>query len=195
MLVFGLMVLALIFFILTKPKNNQPINAPENNPAFQPSTQTNVPSNTSSSQTNTQTNQQNQLPVVPINNTPPFVMPGSDSDKMTISTDSGSININNLYKNPAEKLSMDGVSFDKNSDHLLSFYPQHQGFIITITNPDIEKGRTDAENAFLKDLGITKEQACSLRVTLNVPAYVNDAAAGRNYGLSFCPNGIPFPKQ
>jgi hypothetical protein len=76
----------------------------------------------------------------------------------------------------------------------MAYYTQDQGFLIVITNKDIEPARKSAEAAFLKILGLEqeKEKACSLKVSLTVPFDVNAQASGTNYGLSFCPNGKPF---
>ncbi len=130
----------------------------------------------------------------PIVSIPPsnFSMPSKSEDKMTLTTSQGDIETNNLYKNPVANLSNNGVAFKESLDYQMNFYPQDEGFIISILNPDIQKARNVAEADFLAALGITKDQACQLKVTLGVPYSVNPQASGRNYGLSFCPNGIPF---
>jgi hypothetical protein len=124
-----------------------------------------------------------------------FPIPSPDEDEMPIHTAQGTVEINNLYKNPDKTLSQNGVGFIRNPDYYMSYYPEDQGFIITILNPNIEQGRIDAEKSFLQFIGITENQACLLKVTLNVPFAVNAEVSGPNYGLSFCPNGKPFPKK
>jgi hypothetical protein len=122
-------------------------------------------------------------------------VPSPDADKFSIDTQNGTVDVNNVYKNPLDHLSFDGVSFKDNSDYFIAYYPQEQGFLIVLHNPDIGIAREKAEADFLQTLGITKEQACSLNVSLTVPEDVNSLASGGNYGLSFCPKGKPFPEQ
>ncbi|MFA6928053.1 MAG: hypothetical protein WC258_02200 [Patescibacteria group bacterium] len=74
----------------------------------------------------------------------------------------------------------------------MAYYPEDQGFIIAILNPNIEDSRKEAEKEFIKLLGINKTEACNLTVELSVPYSINKEVSGKNYGLSFCPDGIPF---
>ena len=149
-------------------------------------------SNPQTPPTQPQTPPQTQLPNPPsVSN---FVVPPKDADKMTLDTTSGKIEVNNLYKNPVANLSGNGVALKENDNYSINFYPQDEGFIISLQNPDIQTARDKAEADFLQALGITKEQACSLKVTLGIPYYVSPTASGQNYGLSFCPNGMPLPK-
>lgn len=116
--------------------------------------------------------------------------------KIKISTDQGVVSINDIEKNPVEKIAFDGsVVFGKTDNYDMSYYPPDQGFIITLENQNLQSARMEAENDFLHLLGINKEQACLLKVTLNVPYDISKEASGINYGLSFCPNGKPFPKN
>jgi hypothetical protein len=124
-----------------------------------------------------------------------FSIPDKNATKMTLKTKQGDIETNNLYKNPLENLSKNGIVFGKSNDFIISFFPQDQGFLITLLNSDLATARTKAEDTFLQDLNILKDQACNLKVELNVPAFVSEKAAGVNYGLSFCPNGKSLPKQ
>jgi hypothetical protein len=113
-------------------------------------------------------------------------------DKLEIPTNKGTVNINNVYKNPVEQLSQNGVSFTQNSDYYMSFYPKNNGFLITLLNPDLEKARSEAENDFINKLGITKDQACSLNVSITIPNSVSTKYSGGIYNFSFCPGSTPF---
>src|SRR3989339_510366 len=79
-----------------------------------------------------------------------FPTPSPNEDKMPINTAQGAVEINNLYKNPDKTLSQSGVGFIRNPDYYMSYYPEDQGFIITILNPNIEQSRIDAEKSFLQ---------------------------------------------
>ncbi|MFA4817776.1 MAG: hypothetical protein WC608_03615 [Parcubacteria group bacterium] len=160
-----LLVVAVYFFITLRSNPQKPLAQPQTPP---------------------QTQQPGSSP------TSNFVVPPKDSGKMVITISQGSLEINNLYKNPVADLPGNGVAFKETNDYHMDFYPQDEGFIIAIQNPDIQTARDIAEVDFLQALGITKDQACSLKVTLGVPYNVNQQAAGQNYGLSFCPNGKSF---
>lgn len=135
---------------------------------------------------------------LPVQYTPgtPFSVPTQDAPKMTLYTpDNAKIEVNNLYKNPANLVpgTDNTVNFIQNKDYYMFFSPKTEYFQITLLNPDIQKARSEAESDFLSTLGITKDQACQLNVELGVPYAVNQAASGKDYGLSFCPNGKPLP--
>ena len=113
---------------------------------------------------------------------------------MTIDTGKEKIEISNVYKNPIEIFPNSDVAYKKTADYYFDYYANDQLFIITLINKDIKTARENAEKDFLNTLQINQEQACKLNVQLGVPFSVNENAAGINYGLSFCPNGIAFPK-
>ena len=105
---------------------------------------------------------------------------------LNIQTEEGVITINNVYKNPVERLSMDGIAFAKNENYYMAFYPQDEGFLISINDHDVVPAAKKAEDDFIKQLNITKEQACKLKVSITVAFDVNEDYAGGNYGFSFC---------
>jgi hypothetical protein len=186
LLALGILILILFFYLVFFSTKNSSPTAPATNNS---NTGTGNATNPTNSSSNTPGN-------FPASFTPPaFSLPEKDDSKMTITTPGGNVDTNNIYKKPIETLPDNAVAFIENSDSHISFYPKNQGFLITIINPDIEAARQKAESDFLNSLGITKDQACQLTVDLGMPAWVNSEAAGRNYGLSFCSNGIPFPKQ
>jgi len=118
----------------------------------------------------------------------PFNYPAKSSDKMTIRATTGDVNIANLYINPIENLSQNGVTFAQNSNYSMEFYPQDQGFLIILSNPDFATGRKNAESDLLSRLGIAEDQACKLKVSITIPVSVNAEFGGGVYGLSFCNN-------
>lgn len=189
----ALLILAASLFVLNKVRNSsvtpkESVPAGTNfDPSTLPSTGFSIPSTTSG---NTKT--------APMNvSNGKFTIPDKNAEKMIIPTTGGNIATNNLFKNPVESLPNNAVAFVENEEYHMSFYPNHQYFLITLLDPDIQKARDKAENDLLKTLGITKEQACNLDVDLGAPTWVSpeaEKAGAKNYGLSFCPNGKPFPK-
>ncbi len=115
--------------------------------------------------------------------------------KIEIITNKEKIFINDVYKfSTSTPLSQKGVEFQNTDDYSISYYPKNQEFLISILNPSLQKTRDEAETYFLEALDINKKEACLLKISLGVPFSINKMASGINYGLSFCPNGISFPK-
>lgn len=112
--------------------------------------------------------------------------------KLEIPTEKGIINVKNVYQMQGEKLSNSGTAFEDNSYYYISYYPDDNSFNIVLNSPDVERARREAEERLLIDLGISKDEACQLNVVLGVPYNVNEKLSGRNFGLSFCPNGKPI---
>lgn len=126
-----------------------------------------------------------------------FIIPPENAEKMTIISKSPggteSLDVNNIYKDPVVTLSNGIVDFKSTNDYLMEFQPAGELFLITIQNSeDIYGARTRAENDFLNSLGIIQEKACGLNISLAIPFRVNEKNAGREFGLSFCPDGKPF---
>jgi len=120
--------------------------------------------------------------------------PSSSSGKISIKTQRGDfILVKNVYKDPAAQITGDhNVTFRDTPEYRLFYYEPTQSFAIAILNSDVVQARALAERAFLEALGITQEQACQLRVSLGVVTWANEIFADKNYGLSFCPDGVPF---
>lgn len=96
------------------------------------------------------------------------------------------IKINNVYKNPVEKNNQGDAVFFKNDNYQFVYQPQFSKFIISVTSsPFWEKEKT-AEEDFVKELGITKKDACWLTVEITTPDFANPEESGRVYPLSFC---------
>lgn len=112
----------------------------------------------------------------------------SKKDKLSLQTESGTVNINNVYRYPIERLSKNGVEFVKNEKYVMDFYPEDEGFIIALKDPDVFSALKKAEEDFLIKLGITKEQACELKVSITIPVSISEKYGGGVYGFSFCPD-------
>jgi len=120
-----------------------------------------------------------------------------DEKKIQIkTTDSGLLSVKDFYQSPFTKIidKDNDAIISKGINYMIQFYAKYQSFNIVLTGGDLHVVREEAENAFLDTLGITKDEACQLYVSLGTPYYVNVKTAGVEYGLSFCPNGKPLPK-
>jgi len=76
--------------------------------------------------------------------------------------------------------------------YAIYYYDVDSSFNITLKIDDVVRARNEAEKGFLRALNITEKEACKLRVSLGVPMSVNREFGGRDYHLSFCPDGKPF---
>jgi len=126
---------------------------------------------------------------------PSVAPPPKASEKLTLKTPGGDVVINDITKNPVSTGDNRAILFARTEDYDMLFFPTDQGFIITLSQPDIQIARTHAEEDFLKILGINKQQACRLTVSLAVPVSISEKASGLDYGLSFCPGSKPLPKD
>lgn len=105
------------------------------------------------------------------------------------------VEVNNVYNNPVATIPYNnytGVLFKAADDYSISFYPDGEQFSIIINNSELNMAREKAEAGLLEALGISKEEACQLNVSLRTTIQVNRENAGREFGLSFCPDGKPF---
>lgn len=113
-------------------------------------------------------------------------------DQMEIETSGGSVRINNVYGNPVEVNPQKDALVKRTDDYDIVYLAKGESFLITLSRQPLEEARQKAENDFLGTLGISKDEACELNVSLKVPGNVDINLAGEDYGLSFCTHGRPF---
>jgi len=117
-----------------------------------------------------------------------------DQGKAIVPSDGENVIINDPYKD-ALKIVSGNANMKKTPDYEIVYLGSLKSFVISLYGENINDSRNKAEQAFLESLGITKNEACKLDVTLAVAPEASRSAAGKDYGLSFCPNGKPFPAQ
>ena len=115
----------------------------------------------------------------------------SKATKVQIPTQSGSVVTNNFQNTAAYRFSTVTV-LESQPNYAIVFYPKTNSFQITLTETPIQTARNQAEQVFLKDLGVSTTDACKLNVVLDVPYAADPNLSAANYGLSFCPNAIQF---
>jgi hypothetical protein len=122
----------------------------------------------------------------------------TERDTVSIQTKEGNLSVTNLAKVPeAKQLSPQDTLAQSTPDYDIVYFDfgaKDRSFLIDIKGVDITLARTKAEAVFLQLLNITRDQACSLNVSLRVSSNANDKLSGQEFGLSFCPNGKAFPK-
>lgn len=123
------------------------------------------------------------------------IFPSESTGKSVISTPNGEkIEISDPEKIAQEKIDEKGYLLKGNSAYDMLYYKYSEGpsFLITLLSDNLEPTRAAAETEFLSTLGISKEQACKLLVSLTIPGDVNESLSGDDYHLSFCPDGKPL---
>lgn len=114
----------------------------------------------------------------------PTIFPASQTRSRTIIS---GVEVNDPTDKPLEKNGTGDVLFAQDAEYQLVYLPTFQEFNITVLASPFEQVRTRAEEAFLASLGISKEDACRLNVTLGTIFAINPNESGTTYDLSFCP--------
>jgi len=97
---------------------------------------------------------------------------------------------NSFFSAPETEQNFSNVIFEKSSNFDIGYYPDVNQFVVLLQNQNLDQAREEAEKAFLDSLQISKRQACQLNVYLGVSLETNFGLSGRDFGLSFCPDGI-----
>ncbi|HEY6348836.1 MAG TPA: hypothetical protein VI636_05440 [Candidatus Angelobacter sp.] len=139
---------------------------------------------------------------------PPARIPGSSSAKarstadrksggpetrFAIHTAHGDVSVIDFRQHPAQ-VSSDKTSFvvENTDSFVIAFYAPDSSFNIALESKPLKLARANAEKAFLRDLGISQNDACKLLISVGVPISVDYSAAGKDYGLSFCSGSPPI---
>lgn len=120
---------------------------------------------------------------------PPSSFP--DTTPTRVDTSSGKINIsgiktNNFLLNPIRSNSRGDVVFVKTSEYQITYLKIFSEFIVNISTSSAT-AREGAELEFLTKLGITKEDACKLKISISAPYAPGQNPALQKRALSFCP--------
>lgn len=97
---------------------------------------------------------------------------------------SSGVEINNPFLSPKRLTTQGDVLFEENATYRMVYLKQFDEFLIGIEEEPFEENRQQAEAFFLAKLGITKETACALRVTVSPPK--KEGELSPSYRLSFC---------
>ena len=114
--------------------------------------------------------------------------------EIELPTSEGSVSINNPYAE-ASTVVAGNAAVKETSEYAIVYLGDLKSFVITIYGKQMNGARRQAEQAFLDSLGVSKDDACKLDVSLSIDKEADEDAAGQEFGLSFCPNGKAFPSQ
>jgi len=96
------------------------------------------------------------------------------------------VKVNNFYNSNPVINEREDTTFKISDQYQLIYFSKENEFLISILASPFEKVRQTAEQSFLTELQITKNQACKLKANITTPYYVNPNESGKNYRLSFC---------
>lgn len=114
-------------------------------------------------------------------------LPTYENGKIELQGKNGeSIYINDIYSKTDERLTENGILFIDLQSYQVAYYPENQGFLITILKADVKGTLEDAERYLLQTLGLTQEEACNLYITGSVPYSINPELAGYQLLLPSC---------
>lgn len=97
---------------------------------------------------------------------------------------SSGVEINNPFLSPKRVTTQGDVLFEESTTYRMVYLKQFDEFLISVEKEPFEENRQQAEAFFLAKLGITKEAACALRVTVSPPK--KEGELSPSYRLSFC---------
>lgn len=117
----------------------------------------------------------------------------SSTGKISIATPQGTVQTNNFTAGAQAVYPTNVVFQNTSNDYSISAATASNSFNIALLALPLQKSRTEAEAAFISQLGISQSDACKLTVDLGVPYSVDQNASGVNYGLSFCPGSKALP--
>ena len=110
-------------------------------------------------------------------------------DTIVIGTPQGSVTMKNFYKAVLDTEEGFAILRDR-SDYQIAYDTNTSRFSIAVLGAPFDEARKKAEADFLSILGITKNDACRLAVSVVSSARNSEVQAEKNMGLSFCAAGV-----
>ncbi len=104
-----------------------------------------------------------------------------------IPTEQGDVMVKNFFKTGQPlKGEEPGVLIEETPDYTILFYTKQKEVLISLTSKPVITAKQKAEEALLRLLGTSQEDACKLFSSVRTTVYVDPDLAGRELGLSFC---------
>jgi hypothetical protein len=118
--------------------------------------------------------------------TPPATAPTGDT--LVLGTPYGSVTMNNFYKTAEISLDQKTAVIQQTPAYIIDYNVADSSFTIGILSMPFDVSRQAAETELLKSLGISRQEACKLKVYEGVPASVpgSEQYVGQTFSLSFC---------
>ena len=119
------------------------------------------------------------LPVVGTTSTP-------QGATMSVQGKTGVVITKNFYSQAQQITPQNDALIAANDSFRILYYAADNSFVITLLKEPVGDAQQAAEMAFLSQLGISQSDACKLKVSVSVPAFVDENLAGQDLGLTFC---------
>ncbi len=107
-------------------------------------------------------------------------------DKFSISTDEENVEVMDFRENVLESNSAGEMLLVDEKDYQIVYYAPDQSFLMTLYTLPIPETQKKAEDALLRILNISKEEACRLKVSIGVPYQLDPNYIGVRLPLGFC---------
>jgi|GEM_PF-2797292 len=120
----------------------------------------------------------------------------SGNGDIAIQTATGPVSIADIRSLPetvdvgSNMYHIDGAQSTATDGFELLYSAADNSFTVSIEKTPLRIYREKASEYFLKLFHVSQTDACKLHVLVGVPAEVDEKLAGKNLGLSFCPNSI-----
>lgn len=114
----------------------------------------------------------------------PSIIPTTDlqGKKITIS----GVDVDNFYLNSESNNNQEDILIKNTVAFQIVYLKKQNKFLLSIRSSPFTQKRAEAEEQFLKTLGIERQEACRLNVTITTPFFANPDYAGQEFSLSFC---------
>lgn len=96
------------------------------------------------------------------------------------------VKVNNFLDTPVRSDRQGDTVFMQKNIYQMTYLPKYNSFIISIVAIPFEENRATAGEDFINKLGISKDQACSLNVSIGIGCKLDLEHCGKSYPLSFC---------
>lgn len=116
----------------------------------------------------------------------PSIETQKNYDELPIATPQGNIPVKDFRENILESNSAGEMLLVDEKDYQIVYYSPDQSFLMTLYVLPILETQKKAEDALLRILKITKEEACRLKVSIGVPYQLDPNYIGVRLPLSFC---------
>ena len=119
----------------------------------------------------------------------------SSGNTIIIQTPSGGVQVRDFYKTAKHKYSYAGttiVYIQETKDYVITYSDETNDFLIHLYAYSLASAvnlRRIAEKDFITRLNISQNDACRLNVHVAIPPDYNETLSGKDYRLSFCPDG------
>lgn len=96
--------------------------------------------------------------------------------------------VNNFLQNPKRVDKSGDIFILETQEYRLIYFSKYNSFLISIFSSPFPKVKKQAEEDFLRALGISEIESCRLNVSVTTPYFANPDYSGKDWSLSFCEN-------